>query len=120
MTDSPIKEIDAPTLKSMMDAGKAVVIDVREPAEYGFERIPGALLMPLASFDPAALPVDTGRTMVLHCGTGRRSGMAAQKMLDSGMVAEAVHLAGGIGAWKQASLPLWVIVPSTGALTRTG
>lgn len=115
-----IKEIDAQTLKTMMDTGKAILIDVREPAEYGFERIPGALLMPLASFDPAALPRDNERTLVLHCGTARRSGMAAQKMIDSGLFSEAVHLTGGIGAWKQAALPLWIIVPSTGALTKTG
>ncbi|MGC2857251.1 rhodanese-like domain-containing protein [Novispirillum sp. DQ9] len=116
---SQIKEVDAATLADWMSKGEALLIDVREPAEYGFERIPGALLMPLASFDPAALPRDSARKLVLHCGTARRSGMAAQKMIDSGLFSEVLHLAGGIAAWKQAQLPLWVIVPSTGALART-
>lgn len=116
---SQIKEVDAATLNTWMSNGEAILIDVREPAEYGFERIPGALLMPLASFEPSALPRDSGRKIVLHCGTARRSGMAAQKMIDSGLFDEVTHLAGGITAWKQAKLPLWVIVPSTGALART-
>lgn len=116
---SQITEVDAATLNAWMTKGEAVLIDVREPAEYGFERIPGALLMPLASFDPAALPRDPARKLVLHCGTGRRSGMAGQKMIDSGLFTEVIHLGGGITAWKQAKLPLLAVVPSTGALART-
>ena len=33
-----------------------VLIDVREPPEYAAERIHGALLYPLSTFDPHALP----------------------------------------------------------------
>ena len=49
-----------------------VLIHVREPQEYVTERIHGALLFPLSSFDPRALPAD-GRPVVLHCGSGTRS-----------------------------------------------
>src|SRR5690606_37152457 len=50
-----------------------VLIDVREPTEYAVERIHGALLFPLSTFDPAMLPQDEERQLVFHCGSGRRS-----------------------------------------------
>jgi rhodanese-related sulfurtransferase len=110
-------ELDAPTLKAMADRGEVVIVDVREPYEYGFERIPGALLFPLATFNPACLPVGGDKTIVFHCAAGRRSAMAAQKLLDSG-AGEAYHLKGGIGAWKEANLPLVAIEPTTGAIVK--
>lgn len=90
-----------------------VLIDVREPAEYGAERIHGALLMPLSTFDPAALPDPGNRRLVLHCGSGKRSATAAARCAAAG-VAVTAHLKGGITAWKAAGLPTIVIDPTTG------
>lgn len=111
-----IVEIDPETLSAWMEKGEAVLIDVREPYEYGAERIQGALLMPLATFDPKALPPMGEKKVVLHCGTGKRSGMAARKMIDSGVFDVAYHLAGGIGAWREAKKPIYAINPTTGAI----
>ncbi|HWA80427.1 MAG TPA: rhodanese-like domain-containing protein, partial [Acetobacteraceae bacterium] len=61
------------------------LVDVREPAEYAAERIPGALLFPLSSFDPAALPVAGGRPVVLHCGSGKRSATALAACAAAGI-----------------------------------
>lgn len=77
-----------------------VLIDVREPAEFGAERIHGALLCPLSTFDPACLPSQEGKKIVLHCGVGKRSAMAAEKCLAAGW-AEVTHLEGGLAAWKE-------------------
>src|SRR5690606_42098633 len=74
--------------------------DVREPAEYAGDRIPGAKLMPLSSFDPAKVPSGSGR-VVLHCRSGNRSSKAAQLLLNAGHE-QAWHLQGGIEAWKKA------------------
>ena len=101
---SRIREVTAPELKTWLDRGECVLIDVRDPSEHAAERIAGATLMPLASFDPAALQ-SNGKRIVLHCKGGSRSGRAAQKVLDSG-ANEACHLAGGIMAWKAAGLPV--------------
>ena len=79
---------------------KIVLIDVREPAEFGVERIQGALLCPLSTFDPACLPTQEGKKIVLHCGVGKRSAMAAEKCLAAGW-AEITHLDGGLAAWKE-------------------
>lgn len=93
---------------------RIVLIDVREPQEYVTERIHGALLFPLSTFDPAALPVG-GRPVVLHCGSGKRSAMAVAKCIEAGVPVTA-HLKGGILAWKHARLPTISLDPGTGAV----
>ena len=90
-----------------------LLIDVREPDEYAAERIHGALLYPLSTFDPRALP-DTGDSkIVFHCGSGMRSAKALAAAQMAGL-AVAGHLAGGIKAWKSAGLPVIAIDPNTG------
>lgn len=118
MADKTLHELSPAEVKAKMDAGEAVVIDVREPKEYGTERIPGALNFPLSTFDAAALPTG-GKAVILHCGVGKRSAMAAQKCFDAG-AGDATHMAGGLGEWKKAGLPLIVTDPETGQPVRQG
>ncbi|GGD19372.1 rhodanese-like domain-containing protein [Pyruvatibacter mobilis] len=112
MSDKILHELSPAEVKAKMDAHEVVVIDVREPREFGAERIPGALNFPLSTFDATALPTG-GRPVILHCGVGKRSAMAAQKCFEGG-AGEATHMAGGLGAWKDAGLPLIVTDPATG------
>lgn len=91
-----------------------ILVDVREPQEYVTERIHGALLFPLSSFDPAALPIGE-RPVVLHCGSGKRSAVAVAKCMEAG-VPVTMHMKGGILAWKHARLPTVSLDPSTGAV----
>lgn len=114
-TEHTVVDCEPAEVAAWMAEGEAVLIDVREPYEYGFERIPGALLLPLATFDPKALPSLSGKKVVLQCGTGRRSGMAAQRMLEAGAEI-AYHVKGGINAWREAKLPLLMINPTSGAI----
>jgi rhodanese-related sulfurtransferase len=88
-----------------LHAGKILLIDVREPSEYASERIAGALLYPLSTFDAAMLPDDVPRQVVFHCGSGKRSLTAAERRLGAGQK-HAAHLGGGIAAWKAAGLPV--------------
>jgi len=99
------REIDAQTLKAMLADGSALLVDVREPDEFAAEHIKGAVNAPLSTFAPRNVPDAAGRTIVLQCAGGKRSGLAldrcasAQSSIDT-------HLAGGIGAWKAAGLPV--------------
>ena len=108
-----LHELEATQVHALLRSHQAVLIDVREPAEFEAERIPGALLFPLSGFDPASLPRDGSRRIILQCGTGRRSAVAARLLLDGGED-EASHLAGGLKAWKEAGLPLTSVDPATG------
>lgn len=112
-THGTLHELDAAQVHELLRSGRAVLIDVREPGEFEAERIPGALLFPLSSFDPGSLPLDTHKRIVFQCGTGRRSAQAACRVLASGL-AEASHLAGGISAWKRAGFTVTRYDPATG------
>ena len=102
-----------------LEAGEIILIDVREPHEYQNERIPGALLHALSTFEPAALPVDSKREVVLHCAAGGRSARAVEACQAAGLPVNA-HLAGGIGAWTEAGLPVDRIDAATGRMVRSG
>lgn len=102
-----------------LQAGEIILVDVREPHEYQNERIPGALLHALSTFEPAALPVDGSREVVLHCKVGGRSARAVEACQAAGLPVNA-HLAGGIGAWVEAGLPVDRIDPATGRMIRSG
>lgn len=109
MNTTPIETLEATEVARLLRDGKLLLIDVREPAEYASERIPGALLYPLSTFDAAVLPEDGARRVVFHCGSGKRSLAAAERRLAAGH-ATAAHMAGGLAAWKAAGLP--VIAPA--------
>ena len=115
-TEHKIVDLDPAEAKARLDRGEAVLVDVREPYEYGAERIPGALLYPLVTFDPKALPAMWGdRMVILQCGTGRRSGMAAQRMIEAG-AGTVHHVKGGLNAWREAKLPILGLNPTTGVI----
>ena len=105
MTARTLKEIDAKTLKTWMDQGKAVLVDIREDAEYAREHILGARLVPLSGFDPGDFANEHNKVAVFHCRSGNRTGQAAARLLETGF-REVYHLAGGIEAWKQAGQPV--------------
>ena len=90
-------EVTARKLDEMLRAGEAIVIDVREADEFAAGHIPGALNIPLSTFQPSQLPLDSGKTLILNCLGGKRSAMALDKC---GIAQAAVdtHLAGGFGA----------------------
>lgn len=99
------REVSASELNSMVQAGEALVVDVREVDEFASGHVPGAINMPLSTFQPSKLPEAQGKTLVLNCLGGKRSAMA----LDKCGVAQAsvdTHLAGGFGAWQAAGLPV--------------
>ena len=104
-SNSPIETLEAAEVLRLLRAGKILLIDVREPSEYASERIAGALLYPLSTFDATTLPDDGPRQVVFHCGSGKRSLTAAERRLAAGQK-HAAHMGGGIAAWKAAGLPV--------------
>ncbi len=84
--------------------GRILLVDVREPTETMAESYPGAVVLPLSCFDPAAIPDPEGREVVFACRSGKRSVTASLVAQDRGYPYRC-HLAGGIIAWKAAGLP---------------
>ena len=98
------KDLTPHEVKAAHDARDILLIDVREPAEFAAERIPGAVNVPLSTFDAAALPDPAGKRVVFQCAGGKRSAAAVDACGKAGKGHDA-HLAGGIAAWKAAGLP---------------
>lgn len=87
-----------------LEAGRILLVDVREYNETNVESYPDAVIVPLSAFDPTAIPDPEGRQVVFACRSGRRSVTASLAAQDQGYPYKA-HLAGGIIAWKAAGLP---------------
>jgi rhodanese-related sulfurtransferase len=84
--------------------GRMLLVDVREPNETAVESYPDAVVVPLSTFDPAAIPDPAGKEVVFACRSGKRSVTASLAAQERGYHYDA-HLAGGIIAWKAAGLP---------------
>lgn len=101
--------IDPSTAKAWLDAGEAVLIDVREPVEYQAERIDGARLFALSTLEPRKVAEQIAnagtRKIIVHCKAGVRGNSAAATLAKSGLLGEVYNVAGGLQAWKQAGLP---------------
>ena len=100
----PVRDLSAEEVAAELAADRILLVDVREPRETAVERIPGAVLLPLSTFDPAAIPDPDGREVVFSCATGKRS-VRASEIAQAAGLAYRSHLAGGIVAWKAAGLP---------------
>ncbi len=85
----------------------ALVLDVREPGEFGAGHVLGAKNVPLARLD--ALPNDVARKkekpVIVYCEGGERSGKALSSLKKQGFTRVA-NLSGGLKAWQQAGLPV--------------
>jgi rhodanese-related sulfurtransferase len=82
----------------------AVLLDVREPEETAAGRIESAVAIPLGELAQRLdeLPSDT--TIVVVCRSGNRSSVATRALNATGF--DAVNVAGGMLAWRDAGLPL--------------
>jgi rhodanese-related sulfurtransferase len=116
-TPGAIQELSPRQVAELLRERRILLIDVREPSEYAVQRISEALLHPLSTFDAAALPPDQPRQVVFHCGSGKRSALAAQARLASG-APRATHMTGGMAAWTAQGLPVIEIDPATGKPVR--
>ncbi len=103
-TGREISTIDATQL---MNRENALVLDVREDAEYAMMHIPNSRHIPLSVLESRVneLTKFKERPVILSCQTGNRSGKALQ-ILEKNQFSKIYVLRGGIGAWEEASLPL--------------
>lgn len=60
------------------------ILDVREPAEYAFGRIPGAIPIPLGDLEEKISKLDPTKEYYVVCRSGNRSDMACQILSEKG------------------------------------
>lgn len=93
------QKINAAEAVRLLDAGRAVAVDVREPDEYAVGHIPEAKLLPLGQVLARAGEVlpDKNAAWLIYCRTGRRSADAVQKLESLGYTN--LYDLGGILSW---------------------
>jgi len=103
-----VRETTADAIKQRMDRGeKFVLIDVREESEYAKDHLPGAkhLGKGIIERDIETAVPDPGTEIVLYCGGGFRSALAADNLQKMGYT-NVISMDGGIRDWRDKGYPL--------------
>ena len=102
-----IKEDDVQTTKKKLDAGeKMILVDVREESEWARGHIPNAIHLGKGIIErdiEKAIP-EKGAVIVLYCGGGFRSALAADNLQKMGY-SNVISMDGGWREWTQAGFP---------------
>jgi len=102
-----IKEEDVQTTKKKLDAGeKMFLVDVREESEWARGHLPNAIHLGKGIIErdiETAIP-EKGATIVLYCGGGFRSALAADNLQRMGY-SNVISMDGGWREWTQAGFP---------------
>jgi rhodanese-related sulfurtransferase len=102
----PIPAVDVTEAERRVrdDPDRPVLLDVREPHEFVAVRAPGALHIPMSTFQARAGEVPTDRPILVVCHSGSRSAAVTGFLLRSGRT-DVANVAGGMEAWSNAGLP---------------
>ena len=97
-----MQEISVSRLKEWLEgpAEKPLVLDVREPWEFGICRIEGAHLLPMRNIPDSLDQLDRGSEIVVICHHGIRSRQVAMYMEHQGFT-NVINLEGGMAAWAR-------------------
>jgi rhodanese-related sulfurtransferase len=105
---SRVKETDMAGYKKMVaDGSKPVLIDVREDSEWAAGHAKGAVHLGkgVIERDIETKVPDKGSKLVLYCGGGFRSALAADALRQMGYT-DAISLDGGWRAYQESGLPM--------------
>lgn len=105
---SRVRETDVNEVKRRMDAGERLnLVDVREESEYVQDHLPGAVHIGkgVIERDIEARCPDPSTELILYCGGGYRSALAADALLKMGYT-HVISMDGGIRDWRGAGYAL--------------
>ncbi len=105
---SHIKETNVDEVKQRLDGGeKFVLVDVREESEFAKDHLPGAIHLGkgVIERDIEARVPNLSTPIVLYCGGGFRSALAADNLQKMGY-SNVLSMDGGIRTWREKGFPL--------------
>jgi rhodanese-related sulfurtransferase len=103
-----VRETDVDAVKARMDRReKVLLIDVREESEYAKDHVPGAIHLGrgIIERDIEARVPELNTEMILYCGGGFRSALAADNLQKMGYT-NVISMDGGIRDWREKGYPL--------------
>ena len=92
---------------ALINRQDALLLDVRDPGDFGAGHILGAKNLPVARIEEGAgeLAKKKERPLIVYDDGGERSAKAAAALRKQGFT-QVANLSGGLGAWRQAGLPV--------------
>jgi len=103
-----VRETTVDKVKSRLDRGELLlIVDVREDHEWAKDHLPGAVHLGkgVIERDAEACLKDKGAEIILYCGGGFRSALAADNLQKMGYT-NVVSMDGGIRDWRNKGYPL--------------
>jgi len=103
-----VRETNVAEVKSRVDRGdKFLLVDVREESEFAKDHLPGAIHLGkgIIERDIEARVPDLNAEIVLYCGGGFRSALAADNLQKMGYT-NVISMDGGIRDWREKAYPL--------------
>ena len=103
-----IREVSVDDVKTKLDRGeKFVLVDVREESEWAKDHLPGAIHLGkgVIERDVEQRVSDLNAPVVLYCGGGYRSALAADNLQQMGY-RNVLSMDGGIREWREKGFPL--------------
>jgi glyoxylase-like metal-dependent hydrolase (beta-lactamase superfamily II)/rhodanese-related sulfurtransferase len=101
----PVADLAVTEASGWLTQHQALVLDVREPAEYAAGHLPGARSIPQAELALQLESLPRDRDLLVVCESGTRSVRAARFLRQMGFD-QVTNLAGGTAAWRAAKLPI--------------
>ena len=105
---SRVRETTIDAVKQKLDNGDEVLlVDVREESEFAKDHLPGAIHLGkgVIERDIEARVPDMKTPMILYCGGGFRSAMAADNLQKMGYT-NVLSMDGGVREWRQKNYPM--------------
>jgi len=103
-----LRELTVDQVKTKLARGeKFWLVDVREESEWAKDHLPGAIHLAkgIIERDIEQRIPETGAEIVLYCGGGYRSALAADNLQKMGY-ANVISMDGGIRGWREKGYPL--------------
>lgn len=103
-----VRELNVDEVKAKLDRGeKFLLVDVREESEYAKDHLPNAIHLGkgIIERDIEERAPDTSAPLILYCGGGFRSALAADNLQKMGYT-NVISMDGGIRVWREKGFPL--------------
>jgi len=103
-----VRQTNVAEVKARMDRGdKFLLVDVREESEFAKDHLPGAIHLGkgIIERDIEVRVPDLNTEIVLYCGGGFRSALAADNLQKMGYT-NVISMDGGIRGWREKGYPL--------------
>ncbi len=101
-----MEQLTAQQASAAVEAGAALIIDVREPDEVAQASVPGARHIPMGEVLDRLAEVPRDVQVIVMCHSGGRSEAVCHYLEENEGFDGLANLEGGIVAWHQAGLPL--------------